>query len=157
MTWQQRSPCSDGFRVLKIFRHIKVKWIKMPITSKHSVYAIFCLWVLLLAASCSKWTSVLGWLDKWRQTSTWGITAVWNLAAHSTQLKNRLGLLQWFPLSSARIRAEGRHVYFYASCFTWDVSAFSHLPAYLTINQVISYCRNTMYLFWDCGPAWKRK
>ena len=65
---------------------------------RHPVCAVFTGWALLFVASCGKWTAMLGWLNRWKQTSTWGVAAVSNLRAHSAQLKNRPGLLQWFPL-----------------------------------------------------------
>lgn len=127
-TWQQLSAWSNGFRMLKIFRHIKVTGDKdaaRPITSKRSVYAIFTVWVLQLAASCSKWTALLGWFNRWKQTSTWGTAACQTLEPilHGSKIgpDYSSGFHSWlvFPkLSSARIRAEGSRVYFYASCFT---------------------------------------
>lgn len=135
MTWQQLSASSDGLRMLKIIRHIKVTGdndAALPITSKHSVYAIFSVWVLLLAPSCSTWT-VAGWINGSQhipEVSQQCQTLQPILHALKIGLDYSSGFHSWLVLTklwSAGVRAVGSRVYFYASCFTSDLSAFSHL------------------------------
>lgn len=58
---------------------------------KHCVRFCFTVWLLLFAASGSKWTVTPDWLNKWKQTSTCAMAAMSNLTTHSTWLQNRSG------------------------------------------------------------------